>query len=431
MAGLTCISGHTNSPDLQKCSTCGLPLVDYSKEVASLLERLKARISSSEYLVEKVFIGSGTTGRRILRRFSSTTSKIPGVVYLTVNAPFEKEDGEEKARLNPGRDYVFQNYPPGGSLYASEGRHASVSDTGIEHFLRQAEVSKEIEHQNITLIAAVGGGTASGAGPVVISRAKEINPSAHTFAIAVTPSAAEPELDHFNAYYGVSSLLKFGDKQNADVIVIINYDELRHEAGVGPAGEELKLDSLIVALVQMLALDIGHAGATRLARLSLGLGIQAYVPCLGIGRSIEIFGNLANVLESAIMLPMAPVEKANVMAAYLLIRIPRKLDEVLPDRLVNEEFGAWAKTKFPHLKASACLITRLDEPHERISVCILLGGDALDNALQYTKKGYQKFRDYIEKSGQMQKIGLDAAAADATSGNIEKYDSNLNHWRSL
>ncbi len=431
MAGLTCASGHANSLDLQKCATCGLPLVDYNKEVGFLLERLKTRLTSAEYSVEKIFIGAGSNGKRILYAFSSATLRTPGVVYLTFNAPEEKGTGKEKSPSGPSRDYIFKDYPPGGSLYAGVGRRAAMADPGAEHFLKQADISQEIGYQNVLLVAALGGGTGSGVGPYIIHKVKQINPTAHTFAVAITPSRAETEQYHFNAYCGVSSLLHFEDKPNTDVIVIINYDELRREASVGPAGEELRLDGLTIILMQMLALDVGHAGATRLARLSQGLGIQAYVPCLGTGRSMEIFGSLTNVLESAFLLPMAPIDKANVMAAYLLIRIPRRLDDVLSDQVVNEEFDKWAKGKFPTLKASMCLITRLDEPSDRVSVCVLLGGDSLDNALQYTKTGYLRFREYLSKSGQMGKTGLDSNEVDAVAADIERYNSSVAYWRSL
>jgi hypothetical protein len=430
MTGLACINGHNNSPDAERCATCGLPLVDYEKEVNLLLERLKARLTSEEYAVEKVFVGAGTTGKKILHSFSTTTLKTPDIVYLTFDAPVEKGETEEKAPAIRTRDYVFYGYPPGGGLYASTGKGVALSDAGLEKFLKEADISQANEHQNIILVAAVGGGTGGGVGPAVIHKAKQINPRAHTFALVVIPARAESDQYHFNAYYGVSSLLRFEDVPSADVIVIISYDELRRVTGVGPDGEEIKLEGMIITLMKMMGLDIGHAKATRLARLSQGLGIQAYVPCLGVGRSMEIFGSLTNILESAFLLPMAPIEKANVMVAYLLIRIPNRLADILKDNVVNEEFDNWAKAKFPNLKSSICLITRLEEQSDRVSVCILLGGDSLDNALQHTRRGYQKFCEYLVKSGQMERIGLDSAVLEDIAGNIENYNKNLERWRS-
>lgn len=430
MAVLSCARGHENVPDVEKCLTCGLPLVDYNEEVDLLFKRFKGRLSTFRFGVEKIFIGVGTAGKNILHEFAHTTPKTAGVSYLSVDAPEEKDAAKGKVPYIPGRDYVLKGYPLGGGLYASIGRQVALKDGGLPDFLKKAGISQADEHQNIIVVAGMGGGTGSGVGPFVIYTVKETNPRAHTFALAVSPSRAETDQYHFNAYSGISSLLHFEDKPNADVIVILNYDELQRVTGVGPSGDEIKGEGLILALLRMLGLDIGHAGATRLARLSQDLGIQAYVPCLGMGRSMEIFGSLSNILESASLLPMGPIDKASVMAAYLLIRISDRLSDMLPDRVVNELFDKWAKTNFPQLKASLCLITRLEELSDRVDVCILLGGDSLDNTLGETKKGYQRFWAYLQKAGQLGKIGLDTPTLETISGNIEHYNNNLLRWRS-
>ncbi len=430
MAGLLCANQHQNAPGADRCATCGLPLVDCHEEIVRLQERFKSRLKSFSFAVEKILIGVGTAGSKIVHEFSYTTPKTPGVVYLTVDAPGEAAPGKGKTPFIPGRDYVLQNYPLGGGLYCSVGRQVAMRDGGLEGFLKQAGISESDEHQNIMVVSAMGGGTGSGAGPFVIYRAKEINPRAHTFAMAVTPSRVETDQYHFNAYYGISSLLHFQDRPNADVIAILNYDELRRVTGVGPTGEEIKGEGLIVALMRMIGMDIGHAGATRLARLSQDLGIQAYVPCLGLGRSMEIFGSLPNILESAFLLPMGPVDKGNVMAVYLLIRIPNRISNVLPDRIVNELFDNWAKQSFPQLKASLCLITRTDELSDRVSACILLGGDSLGNILQESKKGFDRFWAYLQKAGQLERIGLDSTTLETVTKNVELYDNNLLRWRS-
>ncbi|MBI4333387.1 MAG: hypothetical protein HY673_19145 [Chloroflexi bacterium] len=430
MPVLSCARGHDNRPDLERCLTCGLPLVDYDEEAKALLRRFKGRLGSFRFAVEKILLGVGTAGKGIIHEFSHATAKTPGAVYLTVDAAEEKDTGKGKTPYIPGRNYVFRDYPPGGGLYCHIGRQVALRDEGLTGFLKNAGISQGDEHQNIIVVAATGGGTGSGAGPAVIYKAKDINPWAHTFAVAVTPSNVETDRYHFNAYYGVSSLLHFEDKPNADVIVVLNYDELRRVTGVGPSGEEIKTEGLVIAMLRMLGLDIGHAGATRLARLSQDLGIQAYVPCLGMGRSMEIFGSLPNILESAVLLPMSPVDRANVMVAYLLIRVPNRLSDVLTDRVINELFDSWAKANFPRLKASLCLITRLEEMSDRISVCILLGGDSLDNALGETKKGFQRFWTYLQKAGQLERIGLDNPTLETISRNIDFYNNNLLRWRS-
>ncbi len=429
MPGILCPSRHENAPETERCAVCGLPLIDYREEIALVQDRFRGRFKSFKFAVEKVLIGIGTAGKKILHEFSHTTVKTAGVVYLSVDAPGEGDGAKGQAIHIPGRDYIFKNYPPGGGLYCSVGRRVAMTDDGIEGFLRQAGISQVNEHQNVMAICAMGGGTGSGAGPYVIFRAKEINPRAHTFAIAVSPSRVETDQYHFNAYYGISSLLHLEDRPNTDIIAILNYDELRRVTGVGPLGEEIKGEGLITALMRMLGIDIGHAGATRLGRLSQDLGIQAYVPCLGLGRSMEIFGGLSNILESAFLLPMGPVEKDNVMVAYLLIRIPNRISGVLTDRVVNELFDNWAKKSFPYLKASICLITRVEEMSDRVSVCILLGGDALNNTLQESRKGFLRFWAYLQKAGQMERMGLDNTTLEAISHNIDVYDNNLLRWR--
>jgi len=75
--------------------------------------------------------------------------------------------------------------------------------------------------------------------------------------------------------------------------------------GVGAGGEEIAREAL---LSQMLAALTGAASAgasteadpSYLAKMSSSIGIQVFVPCVAIGRSLEIFGTIDQMADMGI-----------------------------------------------------------------------------------------------------------------------------------
>jgi len=181
---------------------------------------------------------------------------------------------------------------------------------------------------------------------------------------------------------------------------------LRHLRGVGRSGEDLKADGVIIYLLRLFKLNLFQSGIIRMCRISRGARTQVFIPCLAIGRSMGIFGNLTNVLKSAGTYPLADVSLENVTASYLILRIPRGLAAEFTREVVSQEFEAWNRNNVPNVTSSLVQILQTEEQSDRIDACILLGGDDLDTAIQGTVEGYQRFKSTVEKSARWEDYGL-------------------------
>jgi hypothetical protein len=144
---------------------------------------------------------------------------------------------------------------------------------------------------------------------------------------------------------------------------------------------------------------------------------------------MEIFGNLANVMESAAAYPLAEIDFNNVIASYLLLRIPRHIDEQYPDEVVTEEFEAWNRKYIPNMSSSMVQILRTDERSDRIDVCILLGGANMGEIISDTITGYRRFKSSVTSPNQWEEYGLSEQSITEAEQVLANYDSGMDGLR--
>jgi len=428
-----CPNGHDNPPENLECDTCGLPIIDWETELESLLGRLTDKTGFVVPHIGGSFIGIGTAGGEIINNLSNFFGEeMPGVSFLNIDSmvnvrPETTDDtGPRGLRFY---QYAVGDTSVGGTIYCGLGEQAALQDDQLESYLHMSGIRSDDSSQAVFVTAAVGGGTGSGVGPVMVNLCRLSNQDVSTLAVAIAPSRSEADHSHLNAFYGISKLIAIGGKANADMVILLNYDKLRHIRGVGRSGREFKADEVVSYLLWLFQLNLHRSGVIRMCRLSRGAKIQAFVPCLAIGRSIEIFGNLANVLESAAAYPLAEIDFNSVMASYLLLRIPRGVSADFPDEVVTEEFEAWNRKHIPNVSSSLIQILHTNERSDRIDVCILLGGNDIGASIKDTITGYHRFKASLKASAQWEEYGLFEKGIAEVEQAIENYDGKIGELR--
>jgi hypothetical protein len=218
------------------------------------------------------------------------------------------------------------------------------------------------------------------------------------------------------------------------LIIILDFGKLNQVKGVGKKGEELKGAALIPYLIATLV-NAGSreqsnlASFTHIADMSRSMGIQTFIPCFAAGRSLEIFGNLSNILESAILCPLAQVSEKETILSCLILKVPYVLSKSMTKGTPKAEFDEWNNNKFPSLKDSMLHIFYSDEQTDRIDACLLLGGTDLAMTLNETKRGFVSFKTFLERTEWTGDAGVASGQLQNIEDTITKYNSALSKSR--
>ena len=423
-AAIRCPNGHDNPDGSLECHECGLPVVSCEQEIRQLLGRLAEKAGYVVPHIKGSFVGVGAKGGQVVSDlYDSFGDEVSGLSFLNVGSA-ESLAGVPEIHSRGARfyRYAISETAVGGTIYCGFGEQAASRDTRLESYLHMSGVRADDASQTIFITASVGGGTGGGVAPKLVNLCKTFNRKVSTLAVVTTPSSSEADHSHLNAFHGISRLITFDEEPNADMILLLNHDRLRHVRGVGRTGEDLQADDVVTYLLRLFELNLDRSGTIRMCRISRGAKIQVFVPCLAIGRSLEIFGNLANVLESAGIYPLASIDFDHVMASYLILRIPRGLASDFPERKVTKEFEAWNKRHLPAVSSSLVQVLQTGEQSDRIDACILLGGDHLGNMIAENIDGYHRFKTSLVKSSQWEEYGLSERSSTEAEQVIDNYD---------
>lgn len=419
-----CINRHPNPDNADQCIVCHLPIIDCQGEINRLRQLLSKKAVFARPKVATIYYATGGRGSAIVHELQTLISSFGKTSFCYFDS-----STEDLAKITEGdssvRTHKVGSMSAGGMVYCGLGEAAAASDGGLVDELYLSGCREQDQSQILFFVSSLGGGTASGVGPYILTTCKRINPNATAIVITVLPSGDEPMQAHFNAYYGVSNLLAAEGKPLADLLVVLDYDRLRQTRAVGKGGRELRLEYIATYLLKLMGVTFSESTVMPLIRTVRGLGIQVVIPCLAFGRSMNIFGNLTNVLESALILPLAPLEASRVTFSCLLLSIPRRLAKSFPSNSVSEEFQGWNKKHFPGLRASMFHIAQGEELSDRVDCCVLLGGNSLDTTMHKTRLGYESFKTFLEVSGQWANCGVNPRRLKAAEEAMSRYDLAL------
>ncbi|OGO39339.1 MAG: hypothetical protein A2147_11125 [Chloroflexi bacterium RBG_16_57_8] len=191
----------------------------------------------------------------------------------------------------------------------------------------------------------------------------------------------------------------------------------------------MKTEGVLVALNDLLIKTLSSQNTAEIVRINRSMGIMLVVPCVALGRSLEIFGNLRNILESAIAFPVTNVRKEAVLACHLLLSVPNCLAADFPEEKVAEELRAVVKQHLPSVRSTSLSIFHGDEQHDRLDVCLLLGGDSATRALFADDVSLARFHQAMAGQTSWETYGLSEDRVRAAGDVLMHYDFALEKAR--
>jgi len=442
---ISCPNNHRNPEGSTWCGICGLPIIDYDRELELLLRALAEEERHIRFAKQNVFLGIGDQGCKLVHDFYRSWGKsLKSSEFLMIESSSEGQQFTDlRTQLPSNQEYT----PPSLSLhllpmsvsrqvgYYGLGEHLASNDPTLDDRLLRSGIRASTRKQTIFLFSALGGGTGSGASPYTLQQANALNPHCRSLVIAMMPAADEPDSAHFNAFCSLSRFIKADQGPLADMILLVDHDRLMKVRGVGNIGEEIAGESLLSYMVGILVGAIADRNSSQvdpgfLAKMSRSMGIHAFVPCMAVGRSMEIFGGLANILESALSSPLAQVDKESVMLSHLLVQVPERLAASLQAETINAELNKWNKDNFPRLKGSVLQLSHSSSRADRIDLCLLLGGTRLAITARRAKEGFERFKAIAKGKAWEQEFGVTSKSVPEAQEAVNWYDTMLDEMAS-
>jgi hypothetical protein len=216
------------------------------------------------------------------------------------------------------------------------------------------------------MVSSLWDGVGSALLPALISQFKEWN--INSVAFAVLPSKIQPSDVHFNAF----SSLGICASKDFTSILLLDRDQLENYVGINRNGSILK-GNIIVNYMLELALA-KETFVQEFCELSRAFNVKMYSVLLATGASLQIYGSLENILNTALSRPLLKFDLSTASLLYVLLRIPAHLKDKLPQEKIELTIATWFKEK-ANLKS-----TYVSEPiyvediSDRIDVVMFLGG---------------------------------------------------------
>jgi hypothetical protein len=421
-----CANEHDNLGGLSLCKVCGLPLFDLRAEFVTLSEFLVSRAPMGRPLPRTLLIGLGTTGAGLVDiAKAADTVSLPEHTYLAIdgNGTGTHIQSGDSLRLTLGGSM------PSAGTFCGLGEVLVRDDPSLFTVMRKAGLSRLDSGQTVYLLAAIGGGIGSAAS-VIWEKCRQLNPACYVVGLVIVPGTDESFHNRLNAYYCLSRLLGMGADRAADLIVAVHYDRMRKLRGVGADGVELRTEGLLVALSDLLIKNLSSQRIAEVVRINRSMGVTVVVPCLALGRSLEIFGSLKNVLESAITFPANNLYKQAVVVCHLLLRVSETQAGNFGEDRVSEELSQLVKRYLPSVRSTSVSITYSQEQHDRVDVCLLLGGDSAINSLFADETTTGSFQEELARQTSWQTYGLNEKDIQQASCTLAQYDFALKQARS-
>ena len=183
---VACPNNHPNAHDAVDCDTCGLPIIRFEAELDVLLRTLAEERLHLGSAPEKLFIGVGEQGCRLVRDFHGAWGGVqPGFAFLMIDsatdARYASRAGESdqpsgEAAASPLTLYLIPSPDGAQKGYYALGERLAAGDPKIDDCLRRSGIRATSGNQSVFLLSALGGATGSGASPNILHRAKASNP---------------------------------------------------------------------------------------------------------------------------------------------------------------------------------------------------------------------------------------------------------------
>jgi hypothetical protein len=278
-----------------------------------------------------------------------------------------EKDGDEIYRMIPRGFYVhhilgFEDQKVETHFYYNI-QPALISDETILESLKKRSIEKL---HGAVVFASVWDGIGSAALPTNIKKLKTLNQD--SLGIAVLPSRVQPADAQFNTYAALQACQTI----EGATVLLMDRDLLESYQGVDRQGKPIKGSTVANYLVNMCISK--DTLVDEVSELSKNFGNQLFTPILITGASLKIYGNIENMLNTAMLKPFTGFDLSTATVLYGLIRLPFTLKDKLPVGKIELTIADWFKDK---AKLKSIYITEpiyTQDLTDRIDIALFIGG---------------------------------------------------------
>ena len=293
----------------------------------------------------------------------------------------------------------------------------------LDDHIRRVGINENIQDQTVILTGLLGEPLVSAITPYVLRKIQSINQGTSRIIFSVLPSTTDTDQIQFNAYCGLSRIIK-SQKASGDILVVLQGNALEKMIGIDRSGKTLNSDVLVPRMLNL----ISEHGTTinNLSRIAKSLKVLAFSPVYVYGRSYEIYDNIKNILDDAAYFPLSPFEFESIILSIAIIRVPETVLQNISSKRIEDDYNSWNRKRFPALKESLLHIVPVRETSDRMDVLLLLGGAKLENITKPLQNGYDRFKSYIHDMELWDEFNITEDDLKKLENTFVIYDKNLN-----
>ena len=419
---ILCPDDHKNVRGLEECATCNLPLINFKKELSLLIDNLNS--VKVKNLHKVINFGIGDFGSQTLLSFKNSIhpERLNHLLVDFIDSEKNSFDSTESTSIDSNYYLIDKDYDSNINTWSEFENTFSEFDK-FEDKIRRVGINNNIDEQTAIITGSIGETLVSGLTLPLIKKIKHINPKSSRIVLASLPSNNDTDQVQFNAYCGISRLVK-NQKTSGDMLIVLQGDALSKMIGIDRSGKKLGCDILVPRILSLLT-NNGHA-INSLGKMAKSLKVLAFSPVYVYGRSYEIYDNLKNILDDAAYFPLSPFQYESIILNIAVIRVPESVLNTVSAKRLEDDYNAWNRKRFPSLKESLIQIVPVKENSDRLDVLLLLGGAKLENIVETVKPGYDRFKEYIKELDLWNEFQISEDDLKKLENTITTYDRNLN-----
>jgi len=419
---ILCPDGHKNVRGLEECATCNLPLINFKKELSLLIDNLNS--VKVKNLHKVVNFGIGDFGSQTLLSFKNSIhpERLNHLLVDFIDSEKNSSYSTESTSNDSNYYLIDEDYDSNINTWSEFENTFSEFDK-FEDKIRRVGINNNIDEQTAIITGSIGETLVSGLALPLIKKIKHINPKSSRIVLASLPSNNDTDQVQFNAYCGISRLVK-NQKTSGDMLIVLQGNALSKMIGIDRSGKKLGYDILVPRILSLLTSN-GHA-INSLGKMAKSLKVLAFSPVYVYGRSYEIYDNLKNILDDAAYFPLSPFQYESIILSIVVIRVPESVLNTVSAKRLEDDYNAWNRKRFPSLKESLIQIVPVKENSDRLDVLLLLGGAKLENIVETVKPGYDRFKEYIRELDLWNEFQISEDDLKKLENTITTYDRNLN-----
>ncbi len=419
---ILCPDGHKNVRGLEECATCNLPLINFKKELSLLIDNLNS--VKVKNLHKVINFGIGDFGSQTLLSFKNSIhpERLNHLLVDFIDSEKNSSDSIESTSNDSNYYLIDEDYNSNINTWSEFENTFSEFDK-FEDKIRRVGINNNIDEQTAIITGSIGETLVSGLTLPLIKKIKHINPKSSRIVLASLPSDNDTDQVQFNAYCGISRLVK-NQKTSGDMLIVLQGNALNKMIGIDRSGKKLGYEILVPRILSLLTSN-GHA-INNLGKMAKSLKVLAFSPVYVYGRSYEIYDNLKNILDDAAFFPLSPFQYESIILSIVVIRVPESVLNIVSAKRLENDYNAWNRKRFPSLKESLIQIVPVKENSDRLDVLLLLGGAKLENIVETVKPGYDRFKEYIRELDLWNEFQISEDDLKKLENTITTYDRNLN-----